>query len=77
MNGYADSGHVRTGGEVFDKVLKTVDVYLEELRKTTREGEPVLDPSASKLKQNRLTFEVASVIFSLNVLYYERFNILL
>lgn len=63
-NGYVDSGHVRTGGEVFDKILKTVDVYLEELRKTTREGEPALDPSPSKVKQNRLTFEVAPTVFS-------------
>ncbi|VDO36997.1 unnamed protein product, partial [Onchocerca flexuosa] len=55
-NGYVDGGHIQTEGKVFDKLLKTVDVYLEELCKTTREGEPVLDPSASKLEQNRLTF---------------------
>ncbi|CAG9538689.1 unnamed protein product [Cercopithifilaria johnstoni] len=61
LNDYIDGGHVRTGGEIFDKVLKTVDVYLEELRKTTREGEPVLDPSASKVKQNRLTFEIITL----------------
>ncbi|KAL3982635.1 RIH domain family protein [Acanthocheilonema viteae] len=61
VNGYVDGGHVRTGGEVSDEVLKTVDVYLEELRKTTREGEPVLDPSASKVKQNQLTFEIVTL----------------
>ncbi|EJD74264.1 cation channel family protein [Loa loa] len=61
VNGYIDGCHVRTGGEVFDKVLETVDVYLEELRKATREGEPVLDPSASKLKQNRLTYEIVTL----------------
>uniref|UniRef100_A0A158Q836 Inositol 1,4,5-trisphosphate receptor n=1 Tax=Elaeophora elaphi TaxID=1147741 RepID=A0A158Q836_9BILA len=61
VNDYVDGGHVRTGGEVFGKLLKTVDVYLEELRKTTREGEPVLDPNASKVKQNRLTFEMVTL----------------
>uniref|UniRef100_A0A915PLW3 Inositol 1,4,5-trisphosphate receptor n=1 Tax=Setaria digitata TaxID=48799 RepID=A0A915PLW3_9BILA len=60
-NGYVEGGHMHTGEDVFDKVLKTVDVYLEELRKTTREGEPVLDPSASKLQQNRLTFEIVTL----------------
>lgn len=58
--------HVRTGGKVFDKLLKTVDLYLEELRKATREGESVLDPSASKVKHNQLTFEVISTIFAFN-----------
>uniref|UniRef100_A0A1I8EE46 Inositol 1,4,5-trisphosphate receptor n=1 Tax=Wuchereria bancrofti TaxID=6293 RepID=A0A1I8EE46_WUCBA len=61
VNGYVDSGYVHSEGEVFDKVLRTVDVYLEELHKTTREGEPVLDPSLSKLKQNRLTFEIVTL----------------
>lgn len=60
MEGYVDGGRIRTGGEVFAKVLETVDMYLEELRKSTREGEAVLNASASKIKQNRLTFEVIS-----------------
>ncbi|VDK72063.1 unnamed protein product [Litomosoides sigmodontis] len=61
VNGYVDDGHVRTGRQVFDKVLQTVDSYLEELRRTTRESEPVLDPSASKVKHNRLTLEIVTL----------------
>ncbi|KAM3725760.1 Inositol 1,4,5-trisphosphate receptor [Dirofilaria immitis] len=60
INGYVDGGHVHTE-EVFDKLLKTVDAYLEGLRKMTQEGEPILDPSASRLKQNRLTFEIVTL----------------
>ncbi|VDK29422.1 unnamed protein product [Gongylonema pulchrum] len=61
VEGYVDGGRIRTGGEFFVKVLKTVDVYLEDLRKSTREGEAVLSASAAKLDENRLTFEVVTL----------------
>ncbi|VDK41879.1 unnamed protein product [Anisakis simplex] len=59
--GYVDGGRVRTGGEVFKKILTTVDEYLAELRSSTRRGEPVLSASAAKLEQNRLTFEIVTL----------------
>lgn len=58
MEGYVDGGRVRTGGEVFKKILAMVDEYLDGLRAATRKGEAVLNPSAAYLDQNRLTFEV-------------------
>lgn len=63
MEGYVDGGRVRTGGEVFTEILKTVDNYLEGLRKSAVEGEPVLKSGASYLKANRLTFEVSKLDF--------------
>uniref|UniRef100_A0A915CC30 Inositol 1,4,5-trisphosphate receptor n=2 Tax=Parascaris univalens TaxID=6257 RepID=A0A915CC30_PARUN len=59
--GYVDGGRVRTGGEVFKKILTTVDEYLAHLRKSTSRGEAVLNASAARLEQNRLTFEIVTL----------------
>lgn len=61
VEGYVDSGRTRTGGDVFKHILKTVDEYLEDLRNSVKRGEPVLNASASRLEQNRLTFEVVTL----------------
>ncbi|VDD89339.1 unnamed protein product [Enterobius vermicularis] len=61
VEGYVDGGRVRTGGEVFKKILAMVDEYLDGLRAATRKGEAVLNPSAAYLDQNRLTFEIVTL----------------
>lgn len=72
--GYVDGGRVRTGGEVFKKILTTVDEYLAQLRKSTRRGEAVLNASAARLEQNRLTFEASGCYCFVNFAIFESYS---
>jgi hypothetical protein len=59
---FVESGHKHGAEEQFRDVLKVVDEYLAGLRNRYAKGQVVLNDAAVYCDQNRLTFEVNSII---------------